>query len=48
MSRRVMRQLLARIDDLETELENVRADRRRFIAALFWKEKMCETRPTDS
>lgn len=48
MSRRVVRQLLAKIDDLETELADVRSTRDEFIALAFWKEKLCRTQPTDS
>ena len=49
MSRRVVRRLLARIDDLETELANVKHDRSKLIALDMWKEELCRLmQPTDS
>ena len=48
MSRRVVRQMLAKIDDLETELEHVTRERDKFITLDFWKEETCRTQPTDS
>lgn len=48
MSRRVVRELQARIDDLETELQHVTAERARLITLEFWKEDQWKTQPNAS